>query len=66
MENIILDYALIIIAMVIAIGAQWYINHNYKKFANKYCENGISGADAARKILDNNGLQNVANLLLVL
>lgn len=60
MENIILDYALIIIAMVIAIGAQWYINHNYKKFANKYCENGISGADAARKVLDNNGLQNVA------
>ena len=59
MGNIALDYMLIFISAIISLVAQLYISINYKKYSNKYCENGVSGSDTARRILNNNGLENV-------
>ncbi|MCR5146957.1 MAG: zinc metallopeptidase [Clostridia bacterium] len=53
------DYLLIIISMLIAVGAQLYINHNYKKYSKKNNESNVSGYETARRILDNNGLYEV-------
>ncbi len=59
MEYMISDYGLIIIATLISLAAQFFINHNYKKYSKQNDVNGISGYEAARRILDNNGLENV-------
>ena len=59
MEYAISDYGLIIIATVIALVAQLYIKHNYKKYSKQENSTGNSGYEAARKILDNNGLNHV-------
>lgn len=59
MEYYFIDYGLIIIATVIAMFAQFYITHNYKKYSKKQNTTGNSGYEAARKILDNNGLGHV-------
>lgn len=60
MDYWIMDYGLIAISMVIALGAQWFINHNYKKYSKAINREGLSGYEAARRILDNNGLDNVS------
>ena len=59
MDYMYMDYGLIIISTIIALAAQLYIKHNYKKYSKKQTETGNSGYEAARKILDNNGLQHV-------
>lgn len=59
MDYIVIDYALILISMAIALFAQFYINHNYKKFSKKEDASGVSGYETARRILDNNGLYEV-------
>lgn len=53
------SYLLIIIGLVISLWASWYVNHNFKKYDEVPSDHGTSGADAARFILDNAGLQNV-------
>ncbi len=53
------SYLLIIIGLVISLWASWYVNHNFKKYDQFTSHHGISGADAARFILDNAGLQNI-------
>lgn len=53
------NYLLIIIGLVISLWASWYVNHNFKKYDQFTSHHGISGADAARFILDNAGLQNI-------
>ena len=53
------DYGLILLSLIIAMGAQWYINHNYKKYSKQNNVSGVSGYETARRILDNNGLENV-------
>lgn len=58
MDAYLLGWILIIISVIISLLSRWYINHTYKKYSEVFCENGINGADAARRILDNNGLQN--------
>ncbi len=60
MEYMISDYGLIILATVISMAAQFFIKHNYKKYSKQNDTNGVSGYEAARRILDNNGLENVA------
>ncbi len=54
-----IEWACIILASIISIGAQVYIKHNYSKYSKKYVEAGITGSEAARKILDNNELQHI-------
>ena len=60
MEYYVMDYSLIIIATLIAMFAQFYIRHNYKKYSKKENTTGTNGYETARKILDNNGLNEVA------
>lgn len=60
MEYYVMDYSLIIIATLIAMFAQFYIRHNYKKYSKKENTTGVNGYETARKILDNNGLNEVA------
>lgn len=50
---------LILVGLVLSLLAQWGINSAYKKQSNVMNTRGISGADAARRILDLNGLSNV-------
>ncbi len=59
MDNILLDYSLIILSLVITLLAQLYINYNYKKFSKKSNNTNVTGAEAARRILNSNELQNV-------
>lgn len=53
-------YLLIFIAiLIIPVTAQILININYKKYSTIKNANNISGFEAARKILDYNGLQDI-------
>ena len=53
-------YLLIFIAiLIIPVTAQILINMNYKKYSTIKNANNISGFEAARKILDYNGLQDI-------
>ena len=46
-------------ALLFAMFAQYKVNSTYKHFSGVYSHSGMTGADAARMILDNNGLSNV-------
>ena len=59
MDSIIIDYGLIIIAMIISGSAQMYINHWYNKTKKMKTSKGMNGNQTARKILDNNDLKDV-------
>ena len=59
MDSIIIDYGLIIIAMIISGSAQMYINHWYNKTKKMKTAKGMNGNQTARKILDNNDLKDV-------
>lgn len=59
MEYILSDYGLIILSLLIAVGADLYIKFNYKKYSGKQTNTSNSGYEAARKILDENGLGEV-------
>lgn len=59
MEYILSDYGLIILSLLIAVGADLYIKFNYKKYSGKQTNTSNSGYEAARKILDENGLNEV-------
>lgn len=60
MEYYILEWGCIIVAAVISLLAQLYINFNFSRYSKKTTSNGITGSEAARRILDNNGLQDVS------
>lgn len=60
MEDVFLDYGLIILATLISVIAQFFIKHNYNKYSKGSDIDGVSGYEAARRILDNNGLEHVA------
>lgn len=50
---------LILITMALGFGTQAYINSSYKKYAQVRNESGLTGAQIARLMLDDNGLQDV-------
>lgn len=50
---------ILIPAMIFAFYAQHKVNSAYQQYAQVSNRKGISGADAARRILDNNGLQDI-------
>ena len=52
-------YGLIIISLLITLGAQAFISTCYSKYSKVSNYLNITGAEAARKILDKNGLSNV-------
>ncbi len=52
-------WALIIVTMVLGFGAQAYINSSYKKYSTVPNDAGLTGAQVARRMLDENGLHDV-------
>ena len=48
-----------IIPLVLGFAVQGYINSSYRKYSNIANEVGMTGAQIARRMLDENGLQNV-------
>lgn len=52
-------YILVLIGMVLCIGASIRVNSVMKKYAKEGNSTGITGAEAARRILNNEGLYNV-------
>lgn len=55
----VIEYLFVIIAFVITLGSQILVNSSYSKY--KKCDNGknVTGFDTARKILDENGLNDI-------
>ena len=54
-----IDYGLILLAIIISGSAQMYINHWYNKTKKMKTSKGMNGNQTARKILDNNDLKDV-------
>ncbi len=50
---------LIIVSLGLGFGTQLYIKHKYKKWSKVRISTGLTGAQAARRMLDENGLANV-------
>lgn len=57
--NIMLSYGLTFLALIVAISAQTYVNSSYSKYKKVLNTKRLSGADAARKMLDANGMSDV-------
>lgn len=56
-----MNYWIIIIAtLILGLGSQAAISHAYKKWGKVHASCGLTGAQAARKMLDANGLYNVS------
>ena len=60
MNDYAIYYGLTFLALFITLGAQWFVNHNYKKYLKVINAGGLKGAEVARRILDMNGLNNVS------
>lgn len=56
------DWTILIVlpALVFSLIAQAKVSSTYKKYEKLYTQRRLTGAQAARRILDSNGLQNVA------
>lgn len=52
-------FILVLIPMIIGVWAQYRVSSAYKKYSNVPCANNCTGYQAARRILDENGLRNV-------
>lgn len=50
---------LVVLVLLIGFGANALIKHAYNKWSKRPNAHGVSGADAARTMLNNNGLSNV-------
>ena len=59
MDYFFISYGLTLIAFIISIAAQVYVNSSYKKYSRIKNERGITGKEAARYILDKHGLSNI-------
>ncbi|MGM9877250.1 MAG: zinc metallopeptidase [Bacilli bacterium] len=59
MDYYMISYGLTFIAIIITLLAQLFISSSYSKYSKVKNSSGITGAEAARKILDKNGLSDV-------
>ncbi len=59
MNDYIIYYGLTILAFIITVGAQIFINATYSRYKKEPNMKGKSGADVAREILDANGLSDI-------
>jgi Zn-dependent membrane protease YugP len=50
---------LMLLAVVLGLGTQGYVNSTYRRFSREPSASGMTGAQAARRILDSNGLMDV-------
>ena len=53
-------FLILIPAMIFAFWAQIKVNSTFKQYAKVYNRRGLTGAEAARRVLDANGLRHVA------
>lgn len=54
-----LGYLLVIIGVIIALVAEFYVNSRFNKYKNIKNKSGLTGVEVARRILDEAGLNNV-------
>ena len=59
MDYYFVTYGLTIISLIITILAQVFVSSTYSKYSKVRNKRGITGAEAARAILDKNGLEKV-------
>ena len=52
-------YIFVIIATIITLVAQFFVNGSYNKYKTRNNSRGITGKEVARRILDANGLSDV-------
>ena len=57
--DILIVYGLVGISLLITMGAQAFISSSYSKYSKQRNSNNLTGAEAARIMLDKNGLTNV-------
>ena len=57
--NMYFGYGLIIIAFLVTLAADIYLRTRYSKYKKVRVKSGMTGAEVAREILKNNGLENV-------
>lgn len=55
-----LYFGIVILSMILGLATQAYIRSSYNKWSRVPVSTGISGAQAARRMLDDNGLHHVA------
>lgn len=53
------EYIFVILALIITLGAQFYLNTKYSRTKKINTRKGLKGYEVARKILDNNDLKDV-------
>lgn len=58
-KYMLIDYGLPLLGIIITAIAQMFISINYSKYKKYFTESNTTGCEAARKILDSNGLTNV-------
>lgn len=46
-------------AVILSLWASWNVKHTYRKYSQQFNSRGITGAQAARRVLDANGLRDV-------
>ncbi|MCR5575601.1 MAG: zinc metallopeptidase [Oscillospiraceae bacterium] len=55
-----LTYIIMVLpAVIFSLWASWNVKHTYRKYEKQINSRGLTGADAARRVLDANGLRNV-------
>lgn len=59
MDYYFISYGLTLIAALITVAAQAFVSGSYNKYSNVRNERGITGKEAARYVLDKNGLNNI-------
>ena len=50
---------LVLPAVILSLWASWNVKHTYKEYAKQLNSRGLTGADAARRVLDANGLRDI-------
>ena len=59
MDYYIISYGLTFLALIITLGAQFFVNSSYNKYKQVSNKKGITGKEAARMVLDKNDLHDI-------
>ena len=59
MDSFIINYGLLFLGLIITVAADIYVNSSYSKYNKVQSKSGLTGFEVARKILDENGLNDI-------
>lgn len=59
MDSFIINYGLLFLGLIITVAADIYVNSSYSKYKKVQSKSGLTGFEVARKILDENGLNDI-------